>query len=71
MSCSFCEGDENLLSSRIHLSTKGDFYPGIDVYIAEKELCITAVANVYEPNFMEESIEICFCPMCGKKLGGD
>lgn len=71
MSCSFCNGDENLLTGRTKLSLKGDFYPGIDVCIDGKELYITAVADVYEPSYMEEHIEIHFCPMCGQKLGGD
>lgn len=68
MSCEYCKGERPLLERINKLSTKGDFYPGIAVDIYENRLCIDAVADTYEPNYLEEDIEIKFCPMCGDSL---
>lgn len=64
-----CDGVvEPLLDNRTELSRKGDFYPGIDVYIEGDKLEIEAVADVYEPGYEEATIEIKYCPMCGRRL---
>ena len=68
MSCVYCCGDRNLIECVDRLSTKGDFHPGIIASIYENTITIQAVADTYEPNFMEEDIKINFCPMCGKDL---
>lgn len=70
MSCDFCKmvNNEWIVDQRDKISLKGDFYPGIQAFIDGKELVIVAVADTYEPNFMESRIEIHFCPICGQKL---
>jgi hypothetical protein len=68
MSCDYCEGLCYLAYRSEHLSLKGNFYPGIDVSIEGNELCIDGCADTYEPNYIEESIRINFCPICGMKL---
>lgn len=66
--CKYCTGDKALLERPKNLSYKGDFYPGMDVSIDGRELFIFAVPDTYEPEVLEKTIEIAFCPMCGKKL---
>lgn len=66
--CKYCEEGEPLINTRDKLSTKRDFYPGIEVYIENSELSITAVADAFEPNYQDEDVEITYCPMCGKRL---
>ena len=39
-----------------------------DRYIEDNELYVTAVPDTYEPGFMEEFVQINYCPMCGEKL---
>lgn len=68
MSCVYCEGGRNLISRSEHFSLKGDFYPGVDVCIDGNELYVNGCADTYEPNYIEESIKINFCPMCGRQL---
>ena len=71
--CEYCKDyNQKCLSERNDkMSRKGDFYSGITTYIEENKLQIQAVADVYEPNFTEKSIEINYCPMCGRELGGN
>ena len=69
--CEYCDGKcKFILHGRTEYSKKGDFYPGVDVWIepVNKRICIDAVADVYEPHYIEERIQIRFCPMCGKEL---
>ena len=71
--CEFCRNDgwsenENLINPSSHLSSKGDFYSGFTVYVDGDSLSIRAVADTYEPSYMEDEIKINFCPMCGRKL---
>lgn len=68
MACIYCEGNSNLISRSERLSLKSDFYPGIDVGIDGNELFVEGSADTYEPNYIEESIRIKFCPMCGRQL---
>lgn len=68
MSCEYCEGLSYLIYRSKHLSFKRDFYPGIEVSIEGNELCIDGCADTYEPNRIEESVKINFCPMCGGQL---
>ena len=70
MSCDFCKmvNNEWIVDQRDKISLKGNFYPGIPAFIDGKKLVIVAVADTYEPNFMESRIEIHFCPICGQKL---
>jgi hypothetical protein len=71
--CKYCDGSydvEPLLDTRTEYSSKRDFYPGVTVWIDRDEhtLNVDSVADVYEPNYIEESVKINFCPMCGEKL---
>lgn len=66
--CKYCSGEKSLRCTRGRLSSKGDFAPGIEVFVERGMLYITAVADVYEPNYMEEEIEINYCPKCGRDL---
>ena len=69
--CDYCKDNGRLLiHGRSNYSIKGDFYPGIDIGIdpGDNTLFVESVADVYEPNFTEESIKINYCPMCGREL---
>ncbi len=68
MSCIYCNGGRALIDRSSRLSLKGDFWPGICVSLAGNELWVESVADTYEPNYMEETVKINFCPMCGEKL---
>lgn len=74
MACEYCRGDKWLSECDDKFSYKGDFYPGIDIFIDDDGvLDITVVPDTYEPCYMEKRIKINFCPMCGQKLseGGE
>ena len=67
--CKYCNNTgEMLFDTRTKLSSKGDFYPGIEVYVEDNKLEIAAVPDVYEPGYEEATIEINYCPMCGRSL---
>ena len=68
MSCEYCRGTRTLIEQRDKLSRKGDFYPGLEVFIEDDILSVIAVADTYEPGYLEGIININFCPMCGEKL---
>ena len=68
MSCPYCTESKHLLERDESLSFKGDFFPGIDMFIDNGMLCIEAVPDVYEPCYMEQEVKINYCPMCGEKL---
>lgn len=71
MECLYCSGSKSVLNTRTKLSLKGDFYPGIDVFIDDPILCIESYSDTYEPGFLEADVKINYCPMCGKKLTTD
>lgn len=68
--CKYCTGDSvELIDTRTKLSLKTEMtIPGVEVFIDGGELTVYAVADIYEPNYQEESVPINFCPMCGRKL---
>ena len=66
--CEFCNGDDFIIYTRTRMSDKADFIPGIDVHLDGRKLSVCAVADTYEPNFMEACVLIRYCPMCGEKL---
>ena len=68
MSCEYCQGTKAIISDIDKLSKKGDFYPGIIISIYEGMLCAEAVADTYEPNYMDTQVRIKYCPMCGENL---
>lgn len=68
MSCNYCTGEKNLIDHSDKLSLKGDFYPGIELGISSNELYVVAAPDTYEPGYLEDSVKINFCPMCGEKL---
>lgn len=78
MACEYCKDCEEyfdiypkeLMSLNEKMSPKGDFYPGIRLSIDGDTLRAQAIADVYEPSFMEKEIKINFCPMCGQQLKG-
>jgi hypothetical protein len=70
MSCEYCRGTRSLINQRDTLSRKGDFYPGLEVYLEKNVLYIVAVPDTYEPGYLEASVKINFCPMCGRLLPG-
>ena len=78
--CKYCEYsyDEgmdvtSLIDTRTEYSSKGDFYPGVTVWIDPDDhtLNVDAVGDTYEPNYIAASVKINFCPMCGEKLNKD
>ena len=67
--CNYCMGDcAPILDTISGVSKKGHFYPGVTVGVEDGDLWIIAVPDTYEPGYMEESVKIKFCPMCGRKL---
>ena len=50
------------------ISSKGDFYPGIIAFVENNRLEIEAIPDTYENAYLEASVEINYCPMCGRKL---
>ena len=70
--CEYCQvwPFKPLFNNRGKLSSKGDFYPGIcvDIDPYERELCVFAVADTYEPGVVDAEIKIKYCPMCGREL---
>lgn len=70
--CEYCKdyGVKLLSERQQHYSDKGDFYPGVEVYIDKDTLNVFAVADTYEPGVEEACIKIQYCPMCGRKLPG-
>lgn len=71
--CRYCRENtpDDLVSRSEEISRKGDFYPGMDVYISGRELCIECTPDTYEPSYMDAYIFIDYCPMCGRRLKGD
>lgn len=67
-SCVYCNCDRIIVNRSDRLSLKRDFYPGLDVFIDRDVLYIEGSADTYEPNYIEVSVKINFCPMCGRKL---
>ena len=68
MACEYCRGQKQLHPQSRELSSKGDFYAGIAVGIYDAELAVVAVADTYEPNYMEAYISIKYCPICGQAV---
>ena len=68
MACPYCTESKHLLECSEHMSFKGDFFPGIDLFIDCGVLYYEVRPDTYEPSFMEGGVEIKFCPMCGRKL---
>jgi hypothetical protein len=76
MACEYCRSAEwylneypkELMSLDEKMSLKGDFYPGIRLVIDGATLHAQAIADVYEPSYMEKEIKINFCPVCGRML---
>lgn len=68
MSCPYCTESKHLLERSEHMSFKGDFFPGIDVFIDNSIVYIEVAPDTYEPSFMEREFKINYCPMCGEKL---
>lgn len=66
--CPYCSGEKLLVSRSTKLSLKGDFFPGMDIWVEGDRLEVEVAPDTYEPGFMEESIKINFCPICGRKL---
>ncbi len=66
--CDYCAGIKYILDTQTTMSYKGDFFPGVHILIDDDELCVDAVADVYEPHYIEEKTKINYCPMCGRKL---
>lgn len=68
MACEYCNGTKPLVEPAKEMSFKGDFFPGIDLFIDCGVLYYEVRPDTYEPAFMEGGVEIKFCPMCGRKL---
>lgn len=66
--CEYCKGEKALFDSRTKYSRKGDFQPGIEVYVQDGEMSISAKSDTYEPGYEEAGFEIDFCPMCGERF---
>lgn len=76
MSCEYCKDCEEylyidqkeLMSLDEKMSLKRDIYPGIRLTIDGDMLRAQAIADTYEPSYIEKEIKINFCPMCGQYL---
>lgn len=69
--CEYCTDkytNKTLIDTCKELSKKRMIVPGIAVGIEDGELWVIASPDTYEPGYMEESVKINFCPMCGRKL---
>ena len=68
--CEYCREYDvvDLIDTMVKLSRKRDFYPGIRAYVDRNTIEICSISDTYEPNFNEASIEINFCPKCGRDL---
>lgn len=67
--CKYCsDKGDSILDTRTQLSRKGDFYPGIDLFIEDDELNIIAVGDTHETSYVEDEVKINYCPMCGRSL---
>lgn len=66
--CDYCKGYAPFLKSSENLSLKGDFFPGVDMYLDGDELQLSISPDTYEPSYMEAYVKIRFCPMCGEEL---
>jgi hypothetical protein len=68
--CEYCRcwDTKFLLERSEKLSFKRDAYPGISLCIDNDCLEVDACPDTYEPSFMEASVKINYCPMCGRKL---
>lgn len=56
----------NELKSNYDYKTKKHF--GAVISIEGDKLNVWTCANVYEPAYVETSVKINFCPMCGRQL---
>lgn len=71
MSCEYCKAGSRyspLIDTMERISSKGDFFPGILAGMSDGELWFQSVADTHEPSFQEASVDISFCPMCGRRL---
>ena len=69
MSCDYCNGKKCIIDTRTIMSNKGDYYPGISVSLdMPGELCVDALPDTYEPSYLDASVFINYCPMCGEKF---
>ena len=68
MSCSVCKGEKYLYNSQTKYSYKGDFMPGVTINVENGKLYIDAIADTYEPNYIEIETDIFYCPVCGEKF---
>ena len=69
--CEYCQGWDaiELINTMNTISYKTEKYPGIRIEIdVDGTMNIYSVADTYEPSFMEETLKINFCPMCGRDL---
>lgn len=73
--CKYCNPwpAEPLFDNRDRLSRKKDAYPGIEVEIEalSGKMYIGACPDTYEPGWLEATIDINYCPMCGRDLRED
>lgn len=69
--CEYCSGEKALFDNRTEYSKKGDFYPGIEVWIGSGGISVAAATDTYEPGYEEAAFKIHFCPMCGARLGDE
>ena len=67
--CQYCSGEKRLICPSTALSYKGDFYPGMDIWVEPGRLYVEVRPDTYEPCFMEDEVKINFCPICGRKFG--
>lgn len=74
MDCKYCaeycgeDSKEDIYNDRKLSHKRNQIYVGTQIYIEDNNLHLFAVADTYEPGFIEAKAPINFCPMCGRKL---
>lgn len=69
--CEYCESSK-AISERDKLASNDSTWIGIGVYIGENILSIDACTDYHGvTGYIEKTITINFCPMCGRKLSGN
>ena len=68
MGCEYCKGDKNIIDDIVDNINNRGICEGIVMNIYSGKLNIYVATNTYDLSLKGESIEINYCPFCGRKL---
>ena len=72
--CEHCEEGKSLIERNTY-GHSSDGYVGIDMWIGENRIEVDAIGEVGYPSkdstYVEGRTVINYCPICGRKLGGE